>query len=84
MFINPAVNVEDWPEPPDPEESDAEDEPAEEPVDGDHDPEFVEQMPPLGLNVVDEPEVGYEELADFLEAHLYDMDEEEWIDMCKF
>jgi hypothetical protein len=78
------VNVEGWLEPTDFEDSDTEDEPVgEELLDEDQDPEFVERMAPLGLNALDEPEVGYDELAAFLEENLYDMDEDEWLDICK-
>jgi hypothetical protein len=79
------VNVQGWPEPFEFEESDADDELGEEePVDGNEDPQFVERMAPPELDAVDEPEIGNDELAAFLEAHLLDMDEEEWLDLCKF
>jgi hypothetical protein len=77
------VNVEPWLDPIEFEESDAEDEPGEELADGDQDPPFVERPVPLDLDALDEPGVGYEELAAFLEAHLLNLDEEEWIDLCK-
>lgn len=81
------MTVEDWPESEGSDLSvDAEDEDRliEEPMDGDRDPEFVERMAPLDFNAVDEPEVGPDELAAFLEAHLFDMDEDEWLDLCEY
>jgi len=85
MLRNPPVNVGDWLEPVESEGSDPEDElHDEEPLNGDQDPPFVERMAPPGLDAIDKPEVGHEELAAFLEAHLHDMDEDEWIDICRF
>jgi hypothetical protein len=86
LLRNPVVHVEDWLQP-DSEESDADadadESDGEEPVDGEEDPQFEERMAPLGLNAVDEPEVGHDELAAFLEENLYFMDEDEWLDICK-
>jgi hypothetical protein len=84
LLRNPAVNIEPWHEPVESDESDAGDPLAgEELVDGDQDPQFAERMAPLDFDALDEPGVGHEELAAFLEAHLLDMDEDEWIDLCK-
>jgi hypothetical protein len=78
------VNVEAWLGPLDFDESDPDDEPDEPNLaDGEQDPPFVERMAPLDLDALDEPGVGHEELAAFLEAHLIDMDEDEWVDLCK-
>ncbi|KAG9078881.1 hypothetical protein FRC06_008116, partial [Ceratobasidium sp. 370] len=82
LLRNPAVNIDAWPEPTDSEQSSAEDEPVEEnPVNGEQDPEFVERIAPLEADAIDEPEVGDNELPAFLQAHLLDMNEEEWLDL---
>lgn len=86
MFRNPAVAIEDWPEPGD--ESDFEDvwiyrDEDKDETDGDQDPEFVEREAPLGLNAEDQHEIGDDELEAFLEEHLVDMDKYDWLNICK-
>lgn len=77
------MTIEDWPEPVE-DESDIEDEPLDEGnADSDQDPEFVEREALFGFNAEDEPEIDDNDLPAFLEEHLYDMDEEDSLDMCK-
>jgi hypothetical protein len=78
------VDVEEWPQPVDSDESDIDDQPVvEEPINGEEDPQFVERVDLLDLSALDEPGVGHNELAGFLEEHLLGMDEDEWVDICK-
>lgn len=77
------MTIDDWPNPIEPESSDAGDESDAESADGDHNPEYMEREVPLGLNGEDEPEIDHNELRAFLEAHLDYMNDDEWEDLCR-
>lgn len=81
---NPAVTLEDWPEPfdDDSEGSEIDGEPQEGP---DFDPPFIERAEPPGIDPNDEPEFTDVEFRQLLDAHLGDLADEEWKDIytCK-
>jgi hypothetical protein len=84
---NPAVTIEDWPDPDlSPEASDDEELAGHlnEPIDGpDRDPEFIERAQSPGLDPIDEPNLTDDEVRRLLEADLGDLADEEWSDICK-
>ena len=85
MLRNPAVALEDWPEPGESEAADAEgDHEDGESADSEEDSEDMEREEPLEFNADDEPEIDHEQLRAFIEANLGHMDEDEWLDLCKF
>ncbi|KAG9101427.1 hypothetical protein FRC06_003032 [Ceratobasidium sp. 370] len=80
---NPPVTMKDWDDPDDdsetPEASDDNNEPA---AGEDRDPEYIERAEGLGFNPNDKPSMDDKQLGDFLEMHLGDLAEDEWINLC--
>jgi hypothetical protein len=85
---NPAVTIEDWPDPDLGPESSDDDEPAgnvNEPIDGpNHDPEYIERPQSPALDPMDKPDLTDDEVRWLLEADLGDLVDEEWLEICRF
>jgi hypothetical protein len=80
---NPPVTVEDWPDinlDAMSDVSDIHDIPVGDP---DRDPNFIEQDVPPRLDPNNEPLMTDEEMMRLLQMEYGDLDDEEWIDMCK-
>ncbi|KAG8743020.1 hypothetical protein FRC10_000530 [Ceratobasidium sp. 414] len=78
---NPPVTIEDWPDPDD-DFAALDDGDNGAPIDNaDQDPEYVERDAPLAFDPNDKPVLDNEEIWVFLEDHLGDLTDEEWIDM---
>jgi hypothetical protein len=80
---NPAVTIEDWPEPIESDPSDIDNESTGDSDDSNQDPEYIECEAPLGLNAEDEPRLSDDQIRALLQAHLEDMTDNEWEDFCE-
>ncbi|KAG8736378.1 hypothetical protein FRC10_009390 [Ceratobasidium sp. 414] len=81
---NPPVTIEDWPDPDDDFAASDDGNNGTLIDDADRDPEYVERDAPLVFDPDDEPVLDDEEIWAFLEDHLGDLTDKEWIDMCEF
>ncbi|KAG9076540.1 hypothetical protein FRC06_009452, partial [Ceratobasidium sp. 370] len=82
VYRNPPVTIDEWPDPNDnPDPSETSDDDNRSAAGEDRDPAYVEQADAPGFNPDDEPLMDDEQLAAFLQMHLGDLAEEEWIDL---
>ncbi|KAG8741316.1 hypothetical protein FRC10_003020, partial [Ceratobasidium sp. 414] len=81
LLLNPPVAINDWAEPGEHEEPEANESDDEEPIGGNPALEYVEREAPLGLDPNDEPDLADDELRNLFEENMEDLDDDEWIEL---